>query len=847
MRIDAPQPLPRTMSVAAGSSGISVNIDREKIMSKRRSTRSLFLGTQRLEPRLLLSAVDGRESVGRVDAESAQAISIVDGSPVMNRSVSRMDRSGVSTSAKGPEGESELIVHGSEEADLIVISVSGGNIIVEINGSPLISDDAFYDSILIDGRGGDDSINLESNGDNPITLRGGAGTDTIDLTSTGGDLDAIVSAVTVEGGTEGAMLRVYDDVNAFSDPYTLSELSLTRNFFGGVSFIELNGLELHCQSVASTIEVQSGPAGPVMIYGSGGDDVCNVTGVSGNLEFLNGLFTFDGESGGDTIHLFDSTNPFDDSWTMIGNQISRPFIDPINCLVENVRVNMGTGNNEFTLTDFSQTLLNVSGSDGGDRLKVTGLPAGSTVIFNGENGSDTMSVEETSAGSTTSFLGGAMGDIMVLGFDTGDLANIAGAVNFDGEAGINNIVVWDDLNAGASDYTFDNSTLTRSEGFGGLSYQNMSLMTVNAQQGDNHFFVHSVPVESNLWIYANDGNDTADFGYISGSLVPIQSTVTFDGGNDQDVVTYADYARQDDVNYTFTYNALSGDGFPLQSFFQVESVVLYGSGGVNEINVSNQSNDGLPVQTVLAGGSDDLIVVGPSSTPVNLNGGAGLDQFILDPTLDEEGNSESNATAISMGVADELSSITISPGCTLNIADDHTITSPAELVLGTLSFGHRSSYIAVAEPVSMSLINARNYILAGYSGGAWTGMGGSFSSHASANSTVGDGIGYARAGDLGVEIYNEVSVGADDLIFTQTLYGDTDLDHVVDFNDLLSVAQHYNTNESFWSDGDFTYDSIVDFNDLLRVAQNYNGIALFGKNLIASNSVWRRLAIESVK
>src|SRR5205814_9036170 len=60
-----------------------------------------------------------------------------------------------------------------------------------------------------------------------------------------------------------------------------------------------------------------------------------------------------------------------------------------------------------------------------------------------------------------------------------------------------------------------------------------------------------------------------------------------------------------------------------------------------------------------------------------------------------------------------------------------------------------------------------------------------------------------------------------------TLAGDATLDGVVDFNDLVKLAQNYNTTvsavtESWWNKGDFTYDGITDFNDLVKLAQNYN-------------------------
>ena len=60
------------------------------------------------------------------------------------------------------------------------------------------------------------------------------------------------------------------------------------------------------------------------------------------------------------------------------------------------------------------------------------------------------------------------------------------------------------------------------------------------------------------------------------------------------------------------------------------------------------------------------------------------------------------------------------------------------------------------------------------------------------------------------------------LLLQQTLAGDATLNRVVDFSDLVALAQNYNLTNRVWRDGDFNYDGIVDFFDLVALAQNYN-------------------------
>jgi autotransporter-associated beta strand protein len=61
-----------------------------------------------------------------------------------------------------------------------------------------------------------------------------------------------------------------------------------------------------------------------------------------------------------------------------------------------------------------------------------------------------------------------------------------------------------------------------------------------------------------------------------------------------------------------------------------------------------------------------------------------------------------------------------------------------------------------------------------------------------------------------------------EVIVQPALYGDADLDGVVQFSDLLIVAQSYGTaGSAVWATGDFDYDQTVGFTDLLSLAQNY--------------------------
>jgi hypothetical protein len=72
-----------------------------------------------------------------------------------------------------------------------------------------------------------------------------------------------------------------------------------------------------------------------------------------------------------------------------------------------------------------------------------------------------------------------------------------------------------------------------------------------------------------------------------------------------------------------------------------------------------------------------------------------------------------------------------------------------------------------------------------------------------------------------------------DLKLIATLPGDATLDGGVDFNDLVKLAQSYNSSvgtsaDGGWQEGDFTGDGVVDFSDLVKLAQNYNSSVVAG-------------------
>jgi autotransporter-associated beta strand protein len=158
---------------------------------------------------------------------------------------------------------------------------------------------------------------------------------------------------------------------------------------------------------------------------------------------------------------------------------------------------------------------------------------------------------------------------------------------------------------------------------------------------------------------------------------------------------------------------------------------------------------------------------------------------------------------------------------------DNSTASPLNITgTGRLDLSNNALVVDSAPGSAAATFAAvHGQILSGFAGGAWSG-GGITSSTAAANPSS-NGIGYASASDiLGPTggTFLGATVDPDAVLARYTLLGDATLDGVVDFNDLVKLAQNYNIADGtrLWNTGDFTYDGNVDFNDLVKLAQNYN-------------------------
>jgi autotransporter-associated beta strand protein len=207
-------------------------------------------------------------------------------------------------------------------------------------------------------------------------------------------------------------------------------------------------------------------------------------------------------------------------------------------------------------------------------------------------------------------------------------------------------------------------------------------------------------------------------------------------------------------------NAISGAGTLTQS--GTGTLTL---SGANSYSGATTVNAG----TLIAGAAGAL----PSGDPLAINGSATV-------KLASETGLES------------LSSLAIAANATLDIANNHFILD-----------------YSGSDPRATIL----QYLTRGSNGGHWNGTG---ITSSTAAATSGYGVGFADGAD-GVD----ASLGSGQIEVMYTLYGDANLDGVVNGTDFGILAAHFGQQVTGWDQGDFNYDGVVNGSDFGALAANF--------------------------
>jgi hypothetical protein len=263
------------------------------------------------------------------------------------------------------------------------------------------------------------------------------------------------------------------------------------------------------------------------------------------------------------------------------------------------------------------------------------------------------------------------------------------------------------------------------------------------------------------------------------------------------------------VNYGGTVNVSLGGGLGLLSGFSSTNGAILAKMGPGSFTIGGTNNH--------APGSIVRIYDGKVNFLSNASGGTGGANLAVQ-VVSAPGSVEFNSTQF-------LDSLFVSGGVA-------TLTSAGgRVIVARLANAQSGGKIDLTNNGAIftdaALANTRASLASGYNGGAWNGPGiNSSTAAANPGKALGYGLVSSVFGISGTQTATFLgqTVSPSYLLIRYTLYGDATLDQVVDFNDLVRLAQNYNVADGarMWSDGDFTFDGNVDFNDLVKLAQNYN-------------------------
>lgn len=142
-----------------------------------------------------------------------------------------------------------------------------------------------------------------------LTINGGANGDVVNLgnAAAGGGLDNLPGAVVVNGNGGTDTVNLNDQGGNFNDTYTVTNTSVSRPVFGGLTFyIGIENLTLNAENTLgvngdNTINVNSTAAGvTTTINGNDGNDTFNITGSGLGVPSTN---NFNGGNGNDTFNI----------------------------------------------------------------------------------------------------------------------------------------------------------------------------------------------------------------------------------------------------------------------------------------------------------------------------------------------------------------------------------------------------------------------------------------------------------------------------------------------------------------------------------------------------------------
>jgi hypothetical protein len=444
-------------------------------------------------------------------------------------------------------------------------------------------------NITLDAETGSPTIDVNSTASgSDLSINCGGGNDAINIGN--GSLDNIAGAVTVDGGSGTTALVLDDSTANFNDTYTITATTVTRPFFGRLTYSHLAGLTLDTETGDNIIDVNSTASGTgLFVNSNAGNDTINMG--SGNLDNIAGPVTVDGGTGKTFLFLNDAIVSYSDTYTITATTVRRPYFGGL------------------TYSRLAGLTLNTETGD--NIIDINGTASGTGLFVNSNAGNDTINV------------------------GNGNLDSIAGAVTVDGGTG-STILVLDDSTANFNDtYTLTATSVTRPY-FGGLTYSHIASLTLDTETGDNTVNVESTSTTVN--ISNSGGSDSVYVGsngsVLNGNVQNILGTVNVQGPGstslyvDDSGDSIARTTTLDDGQITGLAPATISWTPTRTSRGGVNFLGVYGGSGGNTWTVRNTSN--FYAYTFLDSGlGNDTVNVEGTTGGLVVNNAGGLDRVYV--------------------------------------------------------------------------------------------------------------------------------------------------------------------------------------------------------------------------
>jgi Ca2+-binding RTX toxin-like protein/acetolactate synthase small subunit len=537
-------------------------------------------------------------------------------------------------------------------------------------------------SVTVTGGSDNDIVSLTNvTAGAPVSIQTFAGDDLIHIgsnatptTNTGGNLNSINAALTIDAGTGSDQLKADDSGDTLANTGTLTSsqltgLGITGSFtYTGVETVEVGlGSGVDTFTIASTITgtttVNAGAgadtinvqtiAGATNVNAGADDDTINVGNTSNTVDGIAAQLTIQGDAGNDVINVKDGDDTNDNTGNLTSTRISG--LDMAGNIdygsTETLNIDLGSGSDTFTIQSTHTGATNLNTNAGNDTVNVQTI-SGTTTVNTGANNdivnvrNTTNSVNNIAANLTVQ--GGAGTDVLNV-IDSGDIIDDVGNLTSTQISGLGM--------AGVINYS-DQETLNIDLGTGSDTFTIQSTHTgvtnLNTNAGADIINVQTIAGATN--VNAGAGDDTINVGDTNNTVDGIAAQLTIQGDAGNDVIYVKDTGDTNNnignltstqitgldmagaINYGTTELlditlGSGGDTFTIQST-HANPTVLKSAAGADIINV--QSITG--ATTVYAGADNDTVNIAlttPGGTLV-VNGDAGNDAL--------------NATASTRGV-----------------------------------------------------------------------------------------------------------------------------------------------------------------------------------------------------